>query len=1111
MRKFNKAPAGVVVLFVMSFLMGCQTTSSEPKPAIVAAHLTDIHLRKQCDSVNRFQTFATQMRKNHPAGGDWPMWRYDAQRSGACPTELPKQLHLQWSRQLSPPQPAFPGEPRLCFDASYEPVAMGGTLFVPSMVNDSVTAIDTGSGKIKWRFYTEGPVRFAPAAGPDKVYFVCDDGYLYCVDSQTGDLVWQFKAGPADATARKLLGNSRLISRWPARGGVVLADDVVYFAAGVFPFEGVYVYAIEAKTGSIVWENKDSGFIKRGMNDHGGFRDGGLSPQGYLAITNDKVIVPNGKALPVFFDRKTGQIDPYNPAWGGRTILEKGCWYVSAMGNYFLQSGDVYDLETRRRLQIDPGQSFKELGDFREPVFTAEAMYYSEPINEQPSGDYRGYRPVGQGYEKIIAYDITKTGLEEKQDKLSGYSVTTWKSLTFEKIFEFESDLKVHLKSGSQLYAGAENQVAAVDIPAASKQPTISWRADIEGTPHRMLTADDRLFVVTNEGAIYCFGGKQIRPTAYKPEKSDTAAQRDEWGAKANDILKQSKVKEGYCVALGWASGRLVEELARQSDLHIIVLEKNTQTVQAARKQLDAWGMNGARVHVLATDLSSAQLPSYIADLVVSEDLSSAGFSGKGTIADTLLDIMRPYGSSAYLPLDQSEHTQLAAWSEKKARSGDALVKKQPGYSILLRQGHLEGASDWTHEGATSGNTYASGDKLVKGPLGVLWFGGQADNILPEWDFTHWRGPSPLVADGRMFVCIGTKLNAVDIYTGRVLWQEEIAEMKKLIDRRREYEFDSYVAAEDGVYINCGSAIVKFDPASGRKLDRIDVPMESNEDGSDAGTDFWWRKMCIEKNRLIGSAGSCLVGLDRHNGEKHWQIKSEQGRFNFVSGNEMVFAIDFPGNDDQEGSYKLMVLNADTGDLIWNKEMQVKSEADNEQPLVPKLTYGSEKDILLVTIHDRTVGAFNGETGDILWQKNIPCNDPPSQWSKPEPPILLRDLMVTHGGKLYDPLTGEEMSKRFWNGMNSNWASGGARGCGRAVAGEYLVTLRDAHASYFDISTGKQKYFRGIRSGCTNNLIPAGGLLNAINYARGCTCNYSIYTSLAWKYMPEAASWSGEN
>nr|MCU0981049.1 hypothetical protein [Pirellulaceae bacterium] len=67
-------------------------------------------------------------------GSDWPQFRYDAGRTAASPEELPATLHLQWTRSFPAPRPAFPGEVRLRFDASYEPVVLGKTLFVPSMV-----------------------------------------------------------------------------------------------------------------------------------------------------------------------------------------------------------------------------------------------------------------------------------------------------------------------------------------------------------------------------------------------------------------------------------------------------------------------------------------------------------------------------------------------------------------------------------------------------------------------------------------------------------------------------------------------------------------------------------------------------------------------------------------------------------------------------------------------------------------------------------------------------------------------------------------------------------------------------------------------------------------
>ena len=116
---------------------------------------------------------------------DWPQFRYDSGRTAASPHELPADLQLRWTRKLPAPRPAFPFELRLGYDASYEPVVLGNTMFVPSMVTDSVTALDAETGAERWRFFAEAPVRFAPAASEGKVYFVSDDGYL-CLDADDG-------------------------------------------------------------------------------------------------------------------------------------------------------------------------------------------------------------------------------------------------------------------------------------------------------------------------------------------------------------------------------------------------------------------------------------------------------------------------------------------------------------------------------------------------------------------------------------------------------------------------------------------------------------------------------------------------------------------------------------------------------------------------------------------------------------------------------------------------------------------------------------------------------------------------------------------------------------
>src|ERR1051325_3426918 len=152
---------------------------------------------------------------------DWPMWRYDANRSGATPHELPAKLYLQWTLDNQPLKPAWPDQAKMQFDIVREPIVVGQTMYFNSSHHDCIRAMDTRTGLEKWKYFADGPVRFAPVGWQDRVYFACDDGYLYCLQNETGKLLWKFRGGPSD---RKILGNERLISRAPARAGPVAAD-----------------------------------------------------------------------------------------------------------------------------------------------------------------------------------------------------------------------------------------------------------------------------------------------------------------------------------------------------------------------------------------------------------------------------------------------------------------------------------------------------------------------------------------------------------------------------------------------------------------------------------------------------------------------------------------------------------------------------------------------------------------------------------------------------------------------------------------------------------------------------------------------------------------------
>ncbi len=235
---------------------------------------------------------------------DWPTWRHDAGRTNISAEKIPAPLFLQWKRQLPPVAPAF-RKSRLQFDQGYEPIVLGDTMYVAVPHIDAVVAYAIDTGEEKWRFYTAGPVRLAPVAWRDKLYFGSDDGHLYCLNASDGVLKWKFRAVPSP---RKILGNGRLISVWPIRGGPVLADETVYFAAGVWPLEGVFVYALDAQTGQVEWVNDRCGALY-GQQPHAGAEAlGGLSPQGYLLVNGNDLLVPCGAARPATFDRRSGEL-----------------------------------------------------------------------------------------------------------------------------------------------------------------------------------------------------------------------------------------------------------------------------------------------------------------------------------------------------------------------------------------------------------------------------------------------------------------------------------------------------------------------------------------------------------------------------------------------------------------------------------------------------------------------------------------------------------------------------------------------------------------------------------------------------------------------------------
>ena len=1073
---------------------------------------------------------------------DWPMWRYDAARSAASPEDLPADLHLQWVRQFEPPTPAWPEtQTKLQFDASYEPVVMGKRLFVASMASDRVTAYDTETGAEQWRFYTDGPVRLPPVAWEGKVAVASDDGHLYCVDAESGRLAWKFRGGPAD---RRLLGNDRLISTWPARGGPVYCDGMVYFAAGMWPFMGIFVHALDAETGRVVWTNSGSGSNYLLQQHEKAYAFAGVAPQGCLAVAGERLLVAGGRTVPAAYDLATGEFryfkvgeKEFGKEAGGHEVFAAGKWFFN--GGVMYKTEDGSGVLRHRGWVADPGAL------------------------------------IGFDRGEIVGYELwpsvrdvfDRRGNKRKED----YLPDLWRAAPDVPL------RRVFIKAGSRLYAeGRDGLVAAVDLPVEGGRARVSWQDHVEGEVWDMLAADGRLFVVTALGRLYCFGEKVAEPVVHRYEREPLAPEADRWTTQAETILEETQVTRGYCLVVGLTSGRLVEELVRRSGLYVIAVDKDERKVASLRRRLDAAGLYGSRAAVYAGDPATFPFPPYLASLVVSEDLESAGFGRGADFLRAIFATLRPYGGMFRFEAPADESRDFAR-RVLDARLAGASVEHEDGATYLVREGPLAGSADWTHQYADVANTAVSKDSRVRLPLGLLWFGGPAnDDVLPR----HGHGPTPQVIDGRLFIEGRDMLRAVDAYTGRLLWEREFKDLGLYYDNTSHQPGSNevgsnYASAPDGIYVAEGRGCVRIDPRTGATLAWIELPSDGalrgarwgyvglykdlllatalpldveltkggkvtlsdddldkeekdgkdekgEKDEKDNEDDDRLEDIAVHWNAPQGASSKHLLVLDRYSGydgtdagkgKVLWRRQADAGfRHNaIVAGADKVFCIDglsdarvqalkFRGLKPST-SAKLLALEARTGKVVWRADKDVSGTW---------LGYSEERDILLAAgsrARDRALDesgeglvAYRGRDGKRLWAANEVYRGPC---------MIHGDTIITQT-EAFSLLTGEPVTRAHpLTGETMPWTYTRTHGCNTSIGSRNLILFRSGAAGYYDLEhDGGTGNLGGFKSGCTSNLIVAGGILSAPDFTRTCTCSYQNQCSVAFVHDPSVEVWT---
>ncbi|NOX99933.1 MAG: PQQ-binding-like beta-propeller repeat protein, partial [Verrucomicrobia bacterium] len=1101
---------------------------------------------------------------------DWPTYLRANDRVGATPEQLSLPLSPQWKlSSAEKPTQAWPGPAgreiedhklrrRNTFDDAFQVAVVGQRLYYGSSVDHALRCIDLESGKQQWTFFTEAAIRLAPTVYEGNVYVGSDDGYVYCLNAEEGSLVWKFRPGPSD---ERILGRQQLISRWPVRTGVSLAPDkdhgaIAYFGAGVFPHERIYLYAVRAADGKVIWKLDNISENEAGRND--------LSPQGYLLTNEELLVIPSGRSLPGVFNRKTGKFmhkashywrregvvggtqallaDDQIYSWGAHTIL--------AMNQKDGKSG--FGWFAGHQMTIKGAAAFVADG---KNIARIDRQAYAENsrIKRKLNGDLhvigvKRYRiglkaPSAEGAEEEKQLVAEKNALVTKIENLPEVGFI-WKTPS-----SLESRLII---SGNALFAGGENEVAAFDLESGKR----IWQAAVDGDARGLAVANGKLIVSTTTGDVVCFASKGKTPADGAQKRVENPFPQDElterYATAAQAILATSGINKGFCLVLGNEEGRLAWELAKQSDLEIYAVEPDAAKVAAARENFSKTGYYGNRITIHHGSLSDIPYPNYFANLVVSDTLVKTGKLPLDLKAASIVHCVKPLGGIVALGPDAQGIKVNSAWLQASGLEDAARVSAKNDFALLTR-GALPGAGSWSHQYGEPGNTATSYDYRVKGGLGVLWYGDPGEDKVVN---RHDGVVSPLAINGRLIVQGEDSILAYDAYNGLFLWERKNPKSIRTGVFQNQNP-GNLVASDDSLFFMQEDICFQIDSATGKEIAAHQLPEEFRQGGHQ------WAYVAYQEGLLFGAAAVRNEAKDKRRGKrtddktdgvfaidvktgKHlWSYRGKTIEHQTIAiGGDAMYFIDSTITGEQrqkilqqdkskfenlskeqrekaEAELKkqdlrlAVAIDSRSGKKLWAKAVDV-TDCSEVGIGAGKLTLLFRNNVLLLCgananghywkqfisgeFSKRRLVALSGSEGTKLWARD---------GNYRSRPIIVDDQIIAEPWA-YDLYTGKQkMRKHPLTGADVPWSimRDGAH-CGMMAATPNMLTFRSNFTSFYDLKDDiGASHFSGHRTGCWVNAVPGNGLISVPESSAGCVCLYSISSTIVMEPRAERKNW----
>ena len=1100
---------------------------------------------------------------------DWPTYLVDQARSGATSDSFHLPLTPAW-KYAAPTPPKMgqtdPGdrvmeghdlESRVDFDDAFHVAIAKGRAYFGSSVDHQLRCVDLKSGKVLWRVITGGPIRLAPTLSQSKVYFGSDDGFVYCLDAASGKEVWKLRAGQNE---EMIIARGEMVSRWPVRTSILVDEDIAYFGAGIFPHENIYLYAVNAESGKVIWKIDNLSQTSAGRNE--------LSPQGYLLSNEEFLFIPSGRSLPAAFNKKTGQQE-HQRSFSWRSAAGGVVGGTQAL----LADGQIFSMGAHHILALTQAEG--DIGyawiNGQQMAVQGEFAYLATGANVLKVN--RKEHAVGS--QKAHANEMTIKGLFTKLRSLKGDKAqearNQVKALQDENkkyakaglIWEQASPARDALiVAGDKVVVGGLDQVVILDEQSGKILETLK----VNGQARGLAVSDGQLVVSTSAGDVIAYrssidenpAAQQIDVITQKspyPEDELTALYQQA----AKDILKHSQVKDGFCLVLGSEEGRLAYELARNSNLKIYCIEPDAAKVAASRQKLSQAGYYGHRIAVHQTELSPLPYSRYFANLIVSDTLLKTGqIPG---IPKDIATHLKPLGGTICLgvPADSKTETvsaqKLTDWLKQTELSETSKIKTVNGYALLTR-GALPGAGSWSHQYGDPGNTASSKDQLVRGGLGVLWFGDPGEKKMVN---RHEGAVGPLAINGRLFIQGESTIMAFDAYNGLFLWERENPQAIRTGVFQNQNP-GNLVASDDSLFFMMKESCYQLDAATGKTIAKIALPEELNDgnhewgylayqDGLIFGTATTRKELearQMRRGRKTDDSTDALFAIDVKTGKPVWSYQGKNIAHHTIAiGPEAAYFIDSSITSEQRAEIlrqdkshleKLtgkereiaedrlktqdlrlaVALDIKTGKKLWSTPVDV-TDCSEIGIGGGKLTLLYQNNVLLICgananghywkqfiagdFSRRRLVALNAGDGSKLWKKDANYR---------HRPIIVGDKIIAEPWS-YDLYTGIQHTRKHpLTGQQVPWSiMREGHHCGMLAASENLLMFRSGYTGFYDLEKDAgTRHFAGHRTGCWINAIPANGLVMIPESSAGCVCLFSISSTIVLEPREERTHWT---